>query len=238
MRNNTKKSVKERTPARPRDAAATKERILRCATKEFARRGFDGARIDSIVKAADVNISLAYQYFGNKEKLYLEVMEGAYTVMRARHHEIDIRDEPPIAAMQTLVRRCFRIFIEFPEIINLLNSENLQEGRHIAKSKFIRKLYNPLLDTIAAVLERGCSEGVFRRGVDPLELFISITAEGYFYLANKHTLGVILDRDMMAKRALARHERHIVDVILGFLTKMEAQQEAPQATLTGRGRRT
>ncbi len=204
--------------SRPRDAAATRERILASATREFARRGFDGARVERIAKFARVNISLVYQYFGSKEQLYLLVMERAYQVMRARHREIDIRDDPPLVAMETLVRRTFRIFIDFPEIINLLNSENLQQGKHIAKSAFIRGLYNPLLDTIAEVLERGRREGVFRRDVDPVELFLSITAEGYFYLANKYTLGVILHRDMMDRRALAQHERHIVAVILGYLT--------------------
>ena len=57
--------------ARPRDAAATKATILDCAVREFAERGYDGARMERIVDTAGVNVSLAYQYFGSKEQMFI-----------------------------------------------------------------------------------------------------------------------------------------------------------------------
>ena len=118
------------TKSRPRDSQLTKARILDCARDEFAAHGYDGARVERIVKAAEVNISLAYQYFGSKEKLFIAVMEQAYTLMRASHREFDVRDLPPEKAMEFLTRWTFRIFIEHPEIISLLNSENVHHGKH------------------------------------------------------------------------------------------------------------
>ena len=202
---------------RPRNAQATRTRILTCATREFADRGFDGARIERIVKAAGINISLVYQYYGSKEKLFIAVMEQAYARMRAAHRDIDIRNLEPIEAMEALVRSTFRVFIQHPELIGLLASENVQRGRHIAKSEYIRGLYNPLLDTIALVLERGARAGQFRPDVDPKDLFISLNGIGYFYLSNRYTLGVILNRDLMQAEALRRHEDHMVAVVLGYL---------------------
>jgi len=212
-------AVKAARPAlaKPRDAALTKQRILECATTEFADHGYAGARIDAIVGAAGVNISLLYQYFESKEKLFIAVMEGAYGLVRERHHEIDVREQPPVAAMEALIRRSFRIFVEHPRILGLLASENVSRGRHILQSPYIRQLYNPLLETIGDVLRRGGAAGVFRRDVDPLDFFVSMNGIGYFYLSNRYTLGVILNRELMTAEALAHHEDHIVQVLLGYL---------------------
>lgn len=202
---------------KPRDAAQTKLRILECATSEFADHGYAGARIESIVGAAGVNISLLYQYFESKEKLFIAVMEGAYGLVREQHHELDVRDQPPLQAMEALIRRTFRIFVEHPRVIGLLNSENVNRGRHILKSPYIRGLYTPLLETIGGVLERGGAAGVFRRDVDPFDFFVSMNGLGYFYLSNRYTLGVILNREMTTPEAHAHREDHIVEVLLGYL---------------------
>ncbi|MFD4746684.1 TetR family transcriptional regulator [Streptomyces rubiginosohelvolus] len=50
--------------------AATYQRILDVATREFAEYGIAGARIERIVTAAQTNKAQLYAYFGNKEKLF------------------------------------------------------------------------------------------------------------------------------------------------------------------------
>ena len=213
--------AKPRAPrsARPRDAAATKATILDCALREFAERGYDGARIERIVDAAGVNVSLAYQYFGSKEQMFIAVMEHIYGVMRTHHGDIEVRGLDPAAAMERLVRNTFRIFVKHPEIIGLLNSENVHRGKHIAKSSYIQKLYNPLLDTIAEVLKSGIDQGVFRSDCEAQDLFISLNGMGYFLLSNQYTLSVILGRNLSTPKALKRHEDHIVAVVLGYLRR-------------------
>ena len=163
LRSRPAPDTKDKKPrsARPRDAAATKATILECAVREFAERGYDGARIERIVDAAGVNVSLAYQYFGSKEQMFIAVMEHIYGLMRTHHHDIEVRGLDPLAAMERLVRNTFRIFVKHPEIIGLLNSENVHRGKHIAKSPYIQKLYNPLLDTIDEVLRSGIDKEVF-----------------------------------------------------------------------------
>lgn len=62
-----------------RDAEATKARLLKAATEEFAAHGIAGARVDRIGAAAKVNKSLIYTYFGNKEQLFDAVMDAHVT---------------------------------------------------------------------------------------------------------------------------------------------------------------
>lgn len=202
---------------RPRDAEATRARLLSVATDAFAAQGFDGARVDAIARGAGVNINLVYYYFGSKEGLFVAVMEATYAALRERHRDMELRALPPREAMAALVRSTFRMFVEWPAITTLLASENLHEARHVARSEVIADLYDPLIAFIEDTLARGAAEGVFREGIDPVELFVSINAEGYFYVSNRHTLGLILHRDLMEPSRLAAREAHIVDVILRFL---------------------
>ena len=202
---------------RKRDAEATRARILAVATEAFAAGGFDGARVDAIARGAKVNINLVYYYFGSKEALFVTVMERALATLRERHRDMELRALPPREAMEALTRSIFRLYVEWPGLIGLLTSENMHEARHIAQSDTIVRLYDPLLAFIEETLARGAEEGVFRRGVDPVDLFVSIDAEGYFYVSNRHTLGLLLHEDLMEPARLARREAHCVEVILRFL---------------------
>lgn len=200
-----------------RNPAVTRARILDAAVKGFAAKGFDGARVETIARDAEVNINLVYHYFGNKEALFIAVMEHAYAVIRSHHKDMELRGLPPVDAMRRLVSSTFRMFVDFPELIGLLESENMHEARHIRQSEVVRDLYNPLLDFVGETLARGVSEGIFREGIDPVELFISINAEGYFYISNRHTLAFIIHQELMTEERLREREAHIVDVILRFL---------------------
>jgi TetR/AcrR family transcriptional regulator len=215
-----------------RNAEATRHRILLCATSEFAAKGYAGARMSSIVSAAGVNISLAYHYFGGKESLFLHVMEKAYKTIRRFHREIELKGKPPEAAMEELVRSTFQIFLDFPEVIGLLNAENVHKAQFIRKSNEIMGMYNPLLEAIDEILKRGSEMGVFHNDVDPVDLFITINGLGYFYLSNQYTLSYILHQNLADPERIRQRENHIVKVVLRYLSRSSLYEpqrlEAPE----------
>src|SRR5258708_28166522 len=98
--------------------------------------------------------------------------------------------------------------------MNLVNVENMHKGRHVGSDKRVREMHSPLVETLRGILRRGERDGLFRRGVDPVQLYISIAGEGYFYLSNRYTLSRIFDRDLMNRRALASRARHNPEMIL------------------------
>ena len=207
-----------------RNADRTQARILDAARHEFAERGYDGARVDAIVARAGVSKNLVYHYFDSKEGLFIAVMEGVYGVMRAHHADDLLHRLEPRAAIERLVRSVHRLFVERREIITLLNSENLHKATHIAKSGRIATLYNPLLDALVDVLDRGSRAGLFRKNVDPTDLYITISGLSYFYLSNAYTLGYIFNEDLLTPERLRRREEHIVGVILGYLDAAGASE--------------
>lgn len=216
-----KKSVHARSAPRKagrvRDAEATKAKLLKAATDEFSSKGYDGARVNVIAKNAGVNINLVYHYFGSKDGIYLAVLESTYVLIRKHHRDMSLRALPPEDAMTQLVRSTFRMFCETPEAIGILVSENVQQGRFVRSSKLIGGLYNALLGFLKDTLERGVEAGVFRRDVDPVELFITINGLGYFYLSNRYTLAAILHQDLMDPERLAQREAHILSVVMDYL---------------------
>ncbi|MBW2240910.1 MAG: TetR family transcriptional regulator [Deltaproteobacteria bacterium] len=204
-------------PYRPRDAVRTRAGILAAATAAFAAHGLGGARVDEIARGAGVNKALLYHYFGNKQALFLAVLEEVYANIRGAEAALELETENPPEAMERLVDFTWEYFLEHPEFITLLNSENLHRARHLKRSKQVRALHHPLVDRIGEILERGIARGDFRADVDPVQLYISIAALGYFYLSNAHTLGTVFDRDLLAESEKEARRRHVQDVVRGYL---------------------
>ncbi|MEZ5858433.1 MAG: TetR/AcrR family transcriptional regulator [Geminicoccaceae bacterium] len=189
-----------------RNAEISRARLVEAATEEFAARGYDGARVDGIVARAEVSKNLVYHYFAGKEALFIAVMERVYVLMRAHHQDDLLKQLEPRAAIERLIRSVHRLFVERPEIITLLNSENLHKAAHIAKSGTIRTLYNPLLEALIDILDRGSAAGVFRRGVDPVDLYITISGLSYVLHLQRPHPDLHLQRGP-ARRGAARPAR-------------------------------
>ena len=202
-----------------RDPERTRQKILAAATVEFARHGLGGARVDRIAQRAGANKRMLYYYFGDKDKLFLAALEGRYAHIRAAERRLDLERVEPREALRRLVRFTWAYFLDHPEFMTLLNSENLHKGRHVRRSRRVPELHSTLVETLRGVLRRGERAGVFRNGVDPVQLYISIAAEGYFYLSNRYTLSQIFKRDLMTARALAARARHNTGMIVNALRR-------------------
>ena len=202
-----------------RDPGRTRGRILDAALAEFARHGLGGARVDRIAERAGANKRMLYYYFGDKDGLFLAALEDRYAHIRSAERSLALEHLDPREALKRLVEFTWKYFLEHPEFMTLLNSENLHKGRHVKNSKRVRDMHSTLVETLRTVLRRGEAQGLFRKGVDPVQLYISIAGEGYFYLSNRYTLSRIFDRDLMAPRALAGRARHITQTILNSVRR-------------------
>jgi AcrR family transcriptional regulator len=204
-------------PALSPRAAATRQRILDAALAEFAENGLAGARVDEIAARAGANKRMLYAHFGSKEELWLVVLEGAYAAKRDEERAVEVEHLPPAEAMARLVAFNLRYTARHPEFVALLNQENLHRAAYLRRSEDVPALYSPLLEALRGVLARGVAAGVFRAGVDPLQLYITILALGHFYVANRHTLSTIFGAPLDTEAAIAAREAHIAEVVLGYL---------------------
>lgn len=223
MKTKAKSTTKPRARSKPtpvatlRNPEETRRRLLEAAAKEFCDHGFHGARIDRIAARAGPNKRLLYAYVGDKEQVYLQVLEHAYQEIRSGERMLNLERMSPEEGMRTLTRFTFQHFQRHPNFIRLLIGENLNEARFLKRSAVIQDMHSPLVGQIRTLLTRGEAEGVFRRGVDPIQLYISIAALGFFYLSNRYTLSTIFSMDLMSSERLLAREEHIVALVMGYL---------------------
>lgn len=211
-----------KTPApepRQRNADRSQQALLAAARDEFAEHGLGGARVERIAERAGVDKRLIYHYFENKDSLFLAVLEDTYRSIRTAEQQLHLTDLAPAEAVRRLTEFTWNYYLAHPEFLTLLNSENLHRGRHLEQSKRAREMNSPLVQTLGEILERGRIAGVFRGGIDPVQLYISIAGLSYFYLSNNHTLSAIFGRNLLSPKARNERLSHICDVILGYVLR-------------------
>ena len=125
-----KKRSDDTKPQR-RDPAATRRKLLTAARREFASSGLAGARVDEIAARAGVNKQLVYHYFGDKDALYLAVLEWVYEEIRAQERKLNLEGLPPEQAIKKLIESSFDHLAAHPDFIVLLNDENRGGARHV-----------------------------------------------------------------------------------------------------------
>ena len=200
-----------------RQPLVTRRRILEAATGEFAAKGLAGARVEEIARRARINKRMLYHYFGNKEALWVAVLEEAYQRIREEERELEFDQLSPVDGMRRLIEFTIAYNHDHPEFISLLQGENLNRARYLRRSKKVRQFHTSLLEVITDLLKRGRRNGVFRKGVDPAELYITIAALGFFYFSNIHTLSTIFGRDFNSAAARQQHLAHATTVVLEYL---------------------
>jgi len=193
--------------------------ILEVAMREFAEKGLAGARIDVIAEAMRTSKRMIYYYFGSKEGLYITVLEEAYRRMRAIEADLHLEDLPPEDALRRLVGFTVDYQMAHPEFIRLVMTENIHRGEYLRQSKEIQQLNVPAIQGLRSVYERGVAAGIFRSGVDPVDLHMSISALSVFNIANRHTFSLIFQRDFDAAPALIARRDSIIEMIVRFVRR-------------------
>jgi len=200
-----------------RDPAATRGKLLAAARREFASSGLAGARVDEIAARAGVNKQLVYHYFGDKDALYLAVLEWVYEEIRAQERKLNLEGLPPERAIRKLIESSFDHLAAHPDFIVLLNDENRGGARHVRGSRRLEAMHSPLVSMVDTILKQGVRAGTFRRGVNPVHLYISIAGLSYFYFSNTPTLSAIFGTDLGSPAARRARRKHVVDLVLGAL---------------------
>ena len=77
----------------------------------------------------------------------------------------------------------------------------------------------PLVQTIETLLHGGQRQGVFRKGVDSVQLYVSILSLSYVHVSNKHTLSITFGQDLTNADWLAKRRKHVREIILEYLTE-------------------
>jgi AcrR family transcriptional regulator len=203
---------------RRRDPQRTQTEILDVATSEFAARGYSGARVDEIAARTRTTKRMIYYYFGDKEGLFVAVLQRAYARIRALEQEVDVDHLEPEAAVRRVAELTFDHHEAHPDFIRLVSIENIHRAEHMARLDGFAQLNSPAIAVLEGILERGYAEGAFARRVDAVDLHMLISAFCVFRVANRHTFGTLFGRDMLAPEVRDGHRRMVGDIVVSYLT--------------------
>ena len=178
-----------------RDPQGTQRRILAAATEEFTRAGLSGARVDQIAKKALTNERMLYYYFGSKEQLFSAVLDQVFAHFSTAEQAIDFSGLGPVEAITLLAHSIWKYYRDHPEMLRLVNNENLHEARYLKQSTLLPQAISPFLETIRTILKQGEEAKLFRSGVDPVLLMVTISGLGYYVVSNRYTIEVSLGSD-------------------------------------------
>ena len=204
-------------PAKPpasRARDSTRNKILKAATRIFARYGYDGGSVEKISKSAKSVDRMIYYYFGNKEGLFIEVLEHAYGRMNDAELKLKLNTSQPLEGLNEVIGFVLSYYRKNPEFITLLNLENLQRGKHIAKSQRAREYSSPAIATVGELLQNGVAQGLFHADVSPRNVYMLIMATAYFYMSNRYTLSVFLGENLQTPEAIAAWQSFISATVL------------------------
>ncbi|MFB7086080.1 TetR/AcrR family transcriptional regulator [Streptomyces sp. NPDC056296] len=211
-----------RAAARTRDAARTRAEILDVATREFARAGYDGARVDEIAARTRTTKRMIYYYFGGKEQLFTAVLERAYGVIREAEQQLDVEHLDPVAAIRRLAEVTFDHHERHPDFIRLVSIENIHDAEHIASSEMLASIGSPALDVIRRILEDGQRSGLFTADIDAVDLHAMISSFCFFRVANRHTFGALFGRNLVAPDQREHYRTMLGDMVIAYLTAERA----------------
>jgi AcrR family transcriptional regulator len=207
-----------RDAGRTNDPARTMAEILAVATHEFADKGLTGARIDAIAAATRTSKRMIYYYFGSKDGLYLAVLEEAYRRMRAIESNLHLDDLAPVDALKRLVEFTYDHHRDNEDFIRLVMNENIQRGDYLRQSQSIQQLNTQAIESVRDVYDRGVALGVFRPGLDPVDIHSAISAFTFFNVSNRHTFGLIFQDRHSQDKANTLKREHVVELILRFVS--------------------
>lgn len=179
----------------PRNPRRTRARILRTATKVFAAKGPDAARVDDIAAQARINKRMLYHYFSNKEGLYLSVLTEVYDRIGQMSTEVIAKAKDVRDLLDGLLREYFAFLQKNPEFVALLNWENSSRAEGLRKIKLSSPARSFLIAFHRALGKEQKNFNI-HEDVDIKYLMIACLALCSYYFTNRHTLSVVFEMDL------------------------------------------
>jgi AcrR family transcriptional regulator len=203
--------------SRKRNPAKSKAKILQIGAAEFCSHGYSGARIERIAKKCKCSMRMIYHYFGNKEGLYLAILEAAYLRIRNEEKSLDLSTAEPIEGIRQLIEFTYHFFESNHDVLAIISEENSLRGRFLRKHAHVKAMTVPLIESIRTLLEQGNRLGYFRPNVDPVQFYVSLVALSQIHILHRHTLSIITSKDMSNTSWQEQRRLHVRDVLMDHL---------------------
>ncbi len=214
------------TPKQQR-SIASKQKILQTATKVFAEKGLNGARIDEISQESGINKQRIYAYFGSKEELYRQTLISVYAqaVENERLLKLQEKDIPDMTKI--ILESFFRFHRENPIFWRLLAWENLNGGKSL-RDKDWQDLQSNYICHLRELYELGQNKKIFRDNIDFSTYLITIFSVSFFYFSNRLTISHLLNLELGNQDIQNSFTQQVHQLLYSGITKIDPIKKHPK----------
>jgi len=142
-----------------KDKSVIYDRILASATKEFADKGFAGARMDEIARQAKINKAMIYYHIGDKEALYNTVLSSTFGNMAAVMSKNILVDKEPTENLHIYIQTVAETIRENPQIPPIMLRETAAGGKNLPEG--VIQALTVILEILAQILKQGVEKDAF-----------------------------------------------------------------------------
>ena len=190
-------------------AEETRELILRAAEIEFANRGFARARLEDIAEPVGITRAAIIYHFGDKKALYAAVLEATFKALAGRIRAALETDAPPAERIEGLIGAWVDYAAERPTLARLFMREVADSPRELPPE--LRQLVDPMFSVVTEGIERGQSEGAFRK-VDPALVVSVLAGATVWFVTNAPLLGGEESRRLAREEVFSAFRRELIGV--------------------------
>lgn len=203
--------------SRKNNPEKTRENILQEAIVEFVQQGLAGARVDAIAERIHTSKRMIYYYFGSKEQLYVEVLEKLYGDIRNTETRMNLTALEPREAIRRLVEFTFDHHDQNVDFVRIVSIENIHNAEYVKRTETIKAMNSKILEGLGETLRRGAELGLFREGLEPLDVHLLINSFSFYRVSNRHTFSEIFQIELSDEAIKRRHREMICESVLRYL---------------------
>jgi TetR/AcrR family transcriptional regulator len=201
---------------RERNAAATKQRILDAGEREFAARGFAGARLREIAEAAGVQPALIHHYFTDKQGLYRAVLDRALLPTSTESWTLLGSRRDLEGLLEGFIELLLRFYAANKHLLSILRHEALSGSRVLDELSRERTL--PLIEALSRFLEERQAAGEVRDDVPAHEIIVAGMSMVVYPFVEEGMFQVVMPSVLLRdEEALERRKQAILRLLMGGL---------------------
>jgi AcrR family transcriptional regulator len=188
----------------------TREKIIKVATKLFAKYGFAGTSMDDIADRVGIRKASLYHHFSSKQEIYEELIERVFSEV-IRIFQVSFSSGDILKDAENFVSKIMNFILQNEDYVKILLRELLDENLPV--KKFALEYVPRILSFGSEILERGRKEGLFKEDVDPIQLSITLTGAIIIYFVFRPVIEPFI-KSPFSKKAIEDRVKHISDVML------------------------
>jgi AcrR family transcriptional regulator len=204
------------TTSAKRNAAASRHRILDAGEREFAARGFAGARLREIAVTAGVQPALIHHYFTDKHGLYRAVLDRALLPTSTESWTLLGSRRDLEGLLEGFIDLLVRFYAVNKNLLAILRHEALAGSTVLVELTRERTL--PIIEALTRFLEERQAAGEVRSDVSPDEIILAGVSMVVYPFVEEGLLEVLMPRTTARdEAALARRKTAILKLLLDGL---------------------